>query len=67
MKSCRNCENATHDGYFHVRLICRLNRQVIVPFSKNLDENKQADAYAQRMANHCADYTPEIQVQEIMK
>ena len=59
MKSCRNCEVATHDGYFHVRLICGLNRQVIVPFSKNLDENHQADAYAQRMAKYCSAYTPE--------
>lgn len=59
MKSCRNCEIARHDGYFHVRLICGLNRQVIVPFSKALDENKQADAYAQRMAKYCSAYTPE--------
>jgi hypothetical protein len=50
MKSCRNCELAKCDGYFHVRLICGLTRKVIVPFSKNLEENKQADAHAQREA-----------------
>ena len=61
MKSCRNCENARHDGYFHVRLICGLTRRVIVPFSKALDENQQADAHARHMANHCADYIPEGQ------
>lgn len=59
MKSCRNCEIAMHDGYFHVRLICGLNRRVIVPFSRSLDENKQADAHAQRMAKHCSAYKPE--------
>ncbi len=59
MKSCRNCENAIHDGYYWVQLICRLNRKVIVPFSKALDENKESDAKAQREANHCASYTPQ--------
>jgi len=61
MKSCRNCENARHDGYFHVRLLCGLTRRVIVPFSKNLDENKQADACAQRTAKYCSEYIPEGQ------
>ena len=59
MKSCRNCGNSTHDGYFHVRLVCRATSKVVVPFSKNLDENKQADAYAQRTAKYCSEYTTE--------
>jgi hypothetical protein len=59
MKSCRNCEIAKHDGYFHVRLICGLTRKVIVPFSKHLEENKQSDAFAQREAKYCSAYTPE--------
>lgn len=59
MRSCRNCENATHDGYYHIRLICGLTRKVIVPFSKHLEENKQADAYAQREAKYCSAYTLE--------
>ena len=59
MKSCRNCENAIHDGYYRVQLICRLNRQVIVPFSKSLDENKASDMRARTIANVCPEYTGE--------
>ena len=59
MKSCRNCENAIHDGYYRVQLICRLNRQVIVPFSKNLDENKASDTRARTIASRCKAYEPE--------
>ena len=59
MKSCRNCENATHDGYYSVRLICRLNRQVVVPFSNNLSENKASDTNAQTIAARCKAYEPE--------
>ena len=59
MKSCRNCENAIQDGYYWVQLICRLNRQVIVPFSKSLDENKASDMRASKIANVCPEYTGE--------
>ena len=59
MKSCRNCTNALHDGYYRIRLICNLNRQVVVPFSMNGEENKASDTYAQTKAKHCHAYTPE--------
>ena len=59
MKSCRNCANARHDGYFYVRLICGLNSEVVVPFSKNLEENKVSDTYALFKAKHCHAYTQE--------
>ena len=59
MKSCRNCENARHDGYFRTRLICRMNSEVVVPFSINLEENHAADAAAQRRASRCHAYTAE--------
>jgi hypothetical protein len=59
MKSCRNCANAQHDGYFYVRLICGLNREVVVPFSSNLEENKDSDTRALFKANHCHAYTQE--------
>ena len=61
MKSCRNCENAIHDGYYWVQLICRLNRQVVVPFSKKLDENKASDTHAQTIAARCKAYEPTTQ------
>jgi len=59
MKSCRNCENAIHDGYYWVRLICRLNRQVVVPFSKCLEENKASDTHARTTASRCKAYEPQ--------
>ena len=59
MKSCRNCANALHDGYYHVRLICRLSREVMVPFSMNTEENKASDTYAEKIAKRCKAYTPE--------
>lgn len=59
MKSCRNCDNAIHDGYYWVQLICRLNRQVVVPFSKHPDENKASDTHAQAIAKRCKAYKPE--------
>ena len=62
MKSCRNCANALHDGYFHVRLICRLSREVMVPFSMHTGENKASDTYAEKIAKNCKAYTP---VQEV--
>ena len=64
MKTCRNCEIALHDGYFHVRLICMLNSEVVVPFSMHLGENKASDTYAQTKAEHCPAYTPEEQTNE---
>ena len=59
MKSCRNCKNAIHDGYYWVQLICRFNRRVVVPFSKCLDENKASDTHAQATAKRCKAYEPE--------
>jgi len=59
MKSCRNCANARHDGYYWVRLICRLSSEVMVPFSGCIEENKASDTYAQTVAKRCKAYTPE--------
>jgi hypothetical protein len=59
MKSCRNCDNAIHDGYYYIQLLCRLTREVVVPFSKAQDENDASDDKAQRRGNNCPFYTPE--------
>ena len=56
LKSCRNCQHARHDGYFYVRLICRVNGQVVAPFSASLDGNKRFDASAQARALTCEHY-----------
>jgi hypothetical protein len=59
MKSCRNCENSRHDGYYHIRLICRLNNRVVVPYSMSDKENKASDTSARNIAKTCHAYTPE--------
>ena len=59
MKSCRNCENSRHDGYYHIRLICRVNNRVVVPYSMSKDENNASDTSARKIANTCPSYTPE--------
>jgi hypothetical protein len=59
MKSCRNCENSRHDGYYHIRLICRVNSRVVVPYSMSKDENTASDTSARNIAKTCPSYTPE--------
>jgi hypothetical protein len=59
MKSCRNCENSTHAWGYRPDLICRLYQEVVVRVSRNLEENKASDTYAQTTANNCRAYTPE--------
>ncbi len=56
LRSCRNCQHARQDGYFYVRLICRVNGQVVAPFSASPDENKRFDASAQARALACEHY-----------
>ena len=59
MKSCRNCKNSTHSwGYQHA-LLCKFNKEVIVPFSKCLEENKASDTRARTIASRCKAYEPE--------
>ena len=58
-KSCRNCERSRHDGYFYIRLICRVTSEVVLPFSKSLDENKTYDEKLRARAATCAHYTPD--------
>lgn len=59
MKSCRNCVNAQHDGYYHIRLICKINSMVVVPFSSSTEENQHNDTHAQVKAKLCKWYTQE--------
>jgi len=64
MKSCRNCANAKHDGSaYRPNLVCPLwagtSLEVVAPFSGSIEENKQIDAKAQRMAAQCNYYTLE--------
>lgn len=59
MKSCRNCENATHSWGYHPDLLCKLSNEVMVRFSKCLEENKASDTYAQTIATRCKAYTLE--------
>ena len=61
LKSCRNCQHARHDGYFYVRLVCRVNGQVVAPFSAFQRENAQHDIAAQVRAQACEHYTRDIQ------
>jgi hypothetical protein len=56
MKSCRNCEHSRHDGYFHTQLICRVTKQVVVPYSMCEKENKASDTSARKIAKTCPSY-----------
>jgi len=69
MKSCRNCVNAQHDGYYHIRLICKINSMVVVPFSSSTEENQHNDTHAQVKAKLCKWYTqePALTSEEMMR
>ena len=56
MKSCRNCENATHSGNWRPDLICKLDGGVMVRLSKTLEENKASDTHTQTIAARCKAY-----------
>ena len=59
MKSCRNCKNSTHSWGYQPDLICKFNKEVMVRFSKCLEENKASDTRAQTIASRCKAYEPE--------
>lgn len=56
IKSCRNCQHSRHDGYFYVRLICRVNSQVVSPFSSSQEENAKHDESMRARAETCEHY-----------
>ena len=58
--SCRNCAHSRHDGYFHIRLICRVNGAVVQPFGST-DDNRKHDEQLRVRASDCQHYTPDNQ------
>ena len=60
MRSCRNCTNSTHVGWFNTTLYCKEFRIQVAPaISKNTDDNKAQDQRLINRADTCGAYKEE--------
>lgn len=59
MKSCRNCQHATHRGGYWVGLDCKVRGITLMRPTRNTEENKKIDADLRDKGEHCFAYKGE--------
>jgi hypothetical protein len=59
MKSCRNCQHATHNGGYWVGLDCKVKGITLMRPTLNDKENKQIDQTLRNTGERCYAYKEE--------